>query len=500
MHGPKKEASAGLTRRDTLKLSGLALGGLALGGCGDVCPSVVFGPANRNSYFDSLPAYCPAKEPLAADEMRITFLGSWFSPRISQACNSVFVEVGNALGKADQFVFDCGTGVMAKYNAMGIPASRMNKIFLTHIHADHMSDLTHIYCFGPSADRKSPLYVWGPTDSKLVYTDPANNSSGPYADGVAAYCELLRQAVRWHTESFSFQNTAYTNDYITQHQLAPAWICPNATPAAPPNVKDGYDLVPFELDWRKEGFDANGSAIDDNVAYWNPDSGVKITHFPAVHTREGAISYKLEWNGLSMIFTGDTKPNNYVVRQATNGVDVLIHEMTPPTEVWVEKFTGLQPGDDGYQKAYDDLDRVQQSSHTEAKAYGYVLSLLDQAPRLAVGTHFPAEDDTIRSSLADVRVYYPKGEVAVASDLMVITVTKKDIQRRRAVVSDYTWTPTDPALASATVDTPKYWTWELNDDGSYALDANGNKIPVGNPYAQLDPNADIIDQSLWDTP
>jgi ribonuclease Z len=483
-----KKKSEGLTRRDMLKLSGLGLGGLVLGINGKVNTAAAAGGgggANKDSYFSSLKPYVPGKKPLGADEMRITFLGSWFSPRISQSCNSVFVEVGWDSNKnlpRDQFIFDCGSGVVAKYFAMGIPLSRMDKIFLTHLHGDHMSDLTHIYCFGPAYDRKKPLYVWGPQRSGLIYRDPNDNVSGPYNDGTADYCSLLREAARWHTESFSFQSTALTNYNL------PLWTCPDATPGAPPSdKKDAYDLVPFELDWRKTGFDANGNPASDNVAYYNADTGVKITHFPAVHNRQGSISYKLEWNGLSMIFTGDTKPNYYVVSQATNGVDVLIHEMTPPPDVWTEKFTGLYPGDPGYDKVLADTTNVQDSSHTEQKMYGYILSLLAVPPRLAVGTHFPATDDTIRAALKDIRSYYPKskGDVAVATDFVVLTVSKKSISQRRAVVSDFVWAPpSDPSLFGASYDTPKYWT--------YSTDQNGNQTMVGNPYAQLDPNAKVI--------
>jgi ribonuclease Z len=491
-----KGLPSGSTRRDVLKASGLTIGGLAMGGLNSVPqasaasnnPAVDLG--EKNSYFNSLEPYYPGTEPLAPDEMRISFMGTWFAPRISQACNSIFVEVGNALGKSDYFVFDCGAGVTAKYYAMGVPLSRMNKIFLTHLHGDHMSDLTYIYCFGPSSDRKAPLYVWGPNESGLTYTDPENNTIGPFDDGTAAFCQTLRSAARWHSESFSFQTTAFTDDYISQNGLAPAWNCPNAVPSAPPAGKDSYDLVSFELDWKKEGLDPQGNPIEDNVAYYNPESGVKITHFPAVHDRQGSISYKLEWNGLSMIFTGDTKPNNYLVRQATNGVDVLIHETTTATEVWVEKFTGLKPGDPGYKMVFDDLENVQQSSHTEAKALGYVLSLLQVPPRLAVGTHYPAADDTIRGSMIDLRKWYPQGEFVISSDLMVLNVTKDTIRQRRAVVSDYTWVASDPAYFGATFDPPKYWTW--------GVDQQGNPVKVGDPYAQLDPNADVIDQSLWD--
>ena len=36
---------------------------------------------------------------------------------------------------------------------------------------------------------------------------------------------------------------------------------------------------------------------------------------------------------MSVVFTGDTKPNDYVIANA-QGVDVLIHEMVVPTTVW----------------------------------------------------------------------------------------------------------------------------------------------------------------------
>ena len=463
-----------VTRRDALKASGAALGGWAAwdkhhcdrdfrddfgdgrGDHGD--------PSNRNSLFDSLKPCHPQHEKLAHDEMRITFLGTWYCPRLAQECNSVFVELGNN----DSFVFDCGSGVMSKYNALGIPLSKMTKIFLTHIHADHMSDLTHIYCFGPAYDRKIPLYVWGPSKSEVP--DPITQEI--YDDGTKAYCALLRQAVRWHTESFSFQSTALVNyDY-------PTWTVPGGTP---PHLKDAYDLVPFECDWRTEGF----------LAY--EYNNVKITSFPAVHNRQGSISYKLEWTigedhsgkpiVLSMIFTGDTKPNNYVIRQATNGVDVLIHEMTTSPELWTENFTGLTK-DDGqaYTNAVAALQRVIDSSHTPEKAFGYILHKLAVPARLAVGTHFPATDDTIKEAFHAIRSWY-HGPVTVASDFMVLNVTKSRIVQRRAVVSDYTWAALDPSISRAPMsefDVPKY-------------QVGG----VGNPYAQLDPTADVIPQNVY---
>jgi len=110
--------------------------------------------------------------------MRITFMGTSVIERRAQQRSSVFVELGNG----ESFVFDCGSGVVSNYVAMGVPWSRMSKVFLTHLHGDHTSDLTHVFCFGPQGDRKFPLYIWGPSQSGIpnpayVAGDPPTRST-----------------------------------------------------------------------------------------------------------------------------------------------------------------------------------------------------------------------------------------------------------------------------------------------------------------------------------
>ncbi len=461
-----------ITRRDAIKTSGLTLGGIAVAGNAALGDSAKVNAGNttgaglseHNSLFQALEPCHPQRETLGPQEMRITFLGTWYCPRLSQEANSVFVELGNG----DSFVFDCGTGVMTKYNALRIPLSRMDKIFLTHIHGDHVGDLTHIYTFGPAFDRKSPLYVWGPTNSGVL--DPVTHQ--PYNDGVVAYCSQLREAVRWHTESMSFLSTAWANPKV------PTWTKPD-----PGGNIDSYDLVPYELPWNVEGY----------LAYQS--NGVSIYSFPAVHTRQGAISYKLAWEigtdqqgkpiTLSMIFTGDTKPNNYVIRQATGGVDVLIHEITTSPEMWTENFTGIPPTNEpAFSNAVAVAQRVMDSSHTPEKAFGYILSQLKNPPALAVGTHFPASDDTLREAFSEIRYWYG-GPVTVALDLMVLNVTTAGVRQRRAVVSDFTWAALSPTVVYA-------------DPSEFATPKYHDKNGVGDPTAQLDPYADIIPPSVYD--
>lgn len=378
MKKSRKTEFAELTRRGFLKTSGAALGGLALGGVAGCDSHDSVAAASTDTNPDHGPLYVPP----GPDEMRISFLGTWYTPRPNQACNSIFVELGNG----DAFVFDCGSGVVSRYVAMGVTYSRMDKIFLTHLHGDHMSDLVTIYCFGPSSDRKSPLHVWGPTG------DTEN-------EGTAFFCQKLLELTKWHRESFSFLPTGYTEG------------------------GDGYDLTAHELPY----MDNPGLAYDNN--------GVTITHFPAIHARNGSISYKLEWNGLSMVFTGDTKPNNFVLEHA-KGVDVLIHEMTTPPEVWTTKQTGLTEGE-----TYDYLlslnKEVIENSHTVQRAFGYVLSQTN--PRLAVATHFPNDPDLVGPAMDDIRDFY-RGPVIIAQDLLVLTLNRNgSISESYAKVPEYPW-------------------------------------------------------------
>ncbi|MEI7892427.1 MAG: hypothetical protein WCI05_05020 [Myxococcales bacterium] len=491
--------SDALTRRNLLKGSGMALGGLVLAGSGSGCegkdstvPTPSGDATQQFTYLANLPTFTP-RTPLEPNEMRITFMGSGFPPpRRAQAEMSVFVEVGNAKGEPDQFIFDCGSGVSTNYNAMNIPFSRMDKIFLNHLHGDHMNDLTHIYWMGPASDRKSPLYVWGPKRSGITCpawgTTPATN----YDDGTRALCENLRAALRWATESFSFQTTSYAGYDTPTRQ---GWQYPDKRgPVGDDPPADGYALTPIELDWTKFG-----ATEGDNVAYYNPTTGVKITHFPVIHNRKGSVGYKVEWNGLSMIYSSDTKPEVNSINQAKNGgqgVDVFIHEMILPADVLTMKTLRItdpsQVPQQVWNGALQSAIAVQNSSHTPQGAYGYLLSQITPPPRLAVATHFTVADDTTALALNSVRTHVPgitwdptgiiqdggqhpasgAGNITWSGDLMVLRVFPDRILVQRAVVSDYTYQPY-PGAAYANQNPAKY------DDGDPST-------PYGDPYAQID--------------
>ena len=132
---------------------------------------------DRNVYF-------PNSEDLAPDEMRIISLGTGMPyGRRSQAATSWLVELGNG----DKFLFDVGTGSVANLGSLEIPYDFLNKVFLSHLHTDHMGDLPALYVGGVVGGRTLPFHVWGPsgTEDRL---------------GLAYSMEHLQDFVAWDLE------------------------------------------------------------------------------------------------------------------------------------------------------------------------------------------------------------------------------------------------------------------------------------------------------------
>src|SRR6476660_2925256 len=63
----------------------------------------------------------------------------------------------------EQLLFDAGRGLTFALARLSIPASTVTKVFLTHLHSDHIISIPELYLFPwASQGRKTPLQIWGP--------------------------------------------------------------------------------------------------------------------------------------------------------------------------------------------------------------------------------------------------------------------------------------------------------------------------------------------------
>ena len=224
--------------------------------------------------------YYPNTEDLGAEEMRIISCGTGMpNQRPAQKATCWLVELGNG----DKFLFDIGTGSSDNLSALEIPYEYLNKVFLSHLHADHFGDLDALYVGGLISGRTGPLSVWGPSGSRPEL-------------GTAAAIDGLKKMLAWDIEGRK-----------------------GRLPST------GQVLEVHEFDYRE----VNHVVYDEN--------DVIIRAWPANHAIDGSVSYSLEWNDLKFIFSGDTYPNKWYVEYA-QGADVAIHECFIAIPDLVEKM------------------------------------------------------------------------------------------------------------------------------------------------------------------
>ncbi len=313
--------------------------------------------------------YFPNTELLAADEMRIIALGTGM-PALTpkQKSTGWLVELGNG----DVFFFDVGSGTAENIAALRLDYAKLDKVFASHLHTDHIGDVPALWIGGWLGGRYTPLHIYGPSGAKKEL-------------GTGSYVDHLSKAYAWDVQGRS-------------------GILPDA----------GGKLIAHEFDYRK------------HQTVYNKN-GVKITAWPAIHVIDGPVSYRLEWNGLSFVFGGDTYPNRWFIQYAQN-VDFSIHECFLPPAALAKVFGwGLRQGT--FVSAY---------IHTPPEAFGKIMSATK--PRLAVAYHFWTHHDLVPAVLAGIRKTY-SGPLTIANDLTVWNVKKNHIETREAVVDEAAWPP-----------------------------------------------------------
>jgi len=225
--------------------------------------------------------YYPGTEDLMPDEMRVIACGSGMPmPRLKQAAPCFLIELGNG----DKFIFDMGTGSMERLYSLGIPLDYIDKVFLTHLHGDHMGDLPGFYVYGPQNNRSKPLRIWG----------PAGGGTRP----------------EWSTKT-------------AMEHMEKMWAWQTGTLVGTIDTT-AFEMEVTEYDWSK----VNGVIYDHN--------GVVIRSLPAIHF-EQAASFILEWNGLKLAYMGDSLPNKWWIKHA-NGADLAIGECFLPPDLAATKW------------------------------------------------------------------------------------------------------------------------------------------------------------------
>ena len=197
-------------------------------------------------------SYFPNTELLGANEMRITALGTGMPNQTKAAVSiSYLVELGNG----DKFLFDLGSGSLGNLFSLRPDFSKLDKVFASHLHVDHVGDFMPMHIGSWLSGRYTPIHIYGPSGSTPEL-------------GIKAFVEGMQKGYAW--------------DLATRSGALPDL---------------GAQIKVHEFNYKQE----------NEIVY--QENGVTIRSWPAIHSLDGSVSYGLEWNGLKYVFGGDTYPN-----------------------------------------------------------------------------------------------------------------------------------------------------------------------------------------------
>ena len=190
----------------------------------------------------------------------ITLLGTG-SPMVdpNRAGPSTLVKAGDSV-----FLVDCGRGVLMRAAAAGVGAANLTALLLTHLHSDHITDLSDVITtrwvttFVPT-----PLPIIGPPGTKAVVEATLAALAPDISYRIAHHADI--------TEPPSVQVQEYTEGQV-----------------------------------------------------WDSD-GVRITVAPTDHRPvEPTIAFRVEYGGNSVVLAGDTVPCA-TLDELASGADALVH-------------------------------------------------------------------------------------------------------------------------------------------------------------------------------
>ncbi len=310
----------------------------------------------------------PGTEQVQPNEIRVIFMGTAPNIRPGQMNTSIFIQLGNG----ENFVFDIGEGSVANYVAGRFALNELDKVFITHLHVDHFGALPYVYMFGGWAGRwHNPLQVYGPSGRTAEY-------------GTEAMVDGMKKMLGWHRDAFS--------------------VFP---------VGKGHDVDVHEFDFRD-----NGGVIYDK-------DGVKVIHWQRSHAKDGASAYRLDWNGMCVVWTGDGRPSKLDKKYA-EGCDLYITELQPEL---MEINSGVQ-GVPPFLARY-----TVDTHHTPGYASGYLANQIQ--PRLFMTTHMNFDPFLNEEVVAEVRHHWNGPDHFGAPDGIVVNMTKDSIWVREGILPDF---------------------------------------------------------------
>jgi ribonuclease Z len=231
--------------------------------------------------------------------LRVVFLGTAGSvPTPKRSLPAIVIQ-----RKAELIMFDCGEGLQRQMIQAGVGFHRKTKIFVTHLHGDHVLGLPGLLQTMSLMDRQRKLEIYGPPP-------------------IEAFVDAIQQTVQYNL-TFPIEIMEIRDVNLVceekEYEIHAVWA-DHVVPSL------AYALIEKPRPGRFNPEKARALGVPEGPL-WS-----KLQHGSAVRLPNGKIVRSEEVvgpprPGRKIVYSGDTRPIESVVRLARNA-DLLIHDGT----------------------------------------------------------------------------------------------------------------------------------------------------------------------------
>jgi ribonuclease Z len=230
--------------------------------------------------------------------VKIVFLGTSGSmPTQSRSSSAIAIR-----RKGEIIFFDCGEGTQRRMVEAHVGFRRPTRIFISHLHGDHVLGLPGLIQTMTLLQRDRPLHIYGP-EGLAAFIQAFSAVLGGPGFPVNIY-EISSAGV-------VYQGSEYYVSAVEADHDGPSW---------------SYALVEHPRPGRFHPGKARALSVPEGPM-WG-----KLQHGGDVELRDGRVVRSRDVvdaprKGLKIVYSGDTRPTDGLL-EAASGADVLIHEAT----------------------------------------------------------------------------------------------------------------------------------------------------------------------------
>ena len=153
--------------------------------------------------------------------MKITILGCYAAtPRTFTNPTSQILEIKNRL-----FLIDCGEGTQVQLRKNKIRFSKINHIFISHLHGDHFFGLVGLVSTFSLLNRTTDLHIYGPKGIKeiiklqLRLSNSWTNYGLFFHELESLESEILFEDEKVLVQTIPLKHRVYTNGFLFQEKI-----------------------------------------------------------------------------------------------------------------------------------------------------------------------------------------------------------------------------------------------------------------------------------------